>query len=377
MFLRTWMVMWKEFIQIRRDPRMLTVVALFPIILLVIYGYAINLDVKHLRLAVCDLDRTHVSRDFISIFVNNEYFDLVRIIFSPREIDSLLDRGSAKAVLVIPKGFARDIASNLDVTVQIIIDGSDSTPATTAIGYAGGMMQQFSSKVLVDAIQKKGIRTSESMIPLENRTRYWYNTELKSTNFIIPGLIAVILMMLSTLLTSMTVVRERERGTIESLIVSPIRPVELMMGKLIPYVIIAFLDVIMVLAAALFIFEVPLKGDLTLVLALSGIFLTAALGIGLLVSTLASTQQMAMTVALIGSQLPTVLLSGFIFPIASMPVFIQWVTTLIPATHFVKILRGIFLKGSGIQVLLVPSIALFSIGSIIIFLCAVSFKKKL
>jgi len=187
----------------------------------------------------------------------------------------------------------------------------------------------------------------------------------------------VILMMLSTLLTSMTVVRERERGTIESLIVSPIRPVELMMGKLIPYVIIAFLDVIMVLAAALFIFEVPLKGDLTLVLALSGIFLTAALGIGLLVSTLASTQQMAMTVALIGSQLPTVLLSGFIFPIASMPVFIQWVTTLIPATHFVKILRGIFLKGSGIQVLLVPSIALFSIGSIIIFLCAVSFKKKL
>jgi len=261
--------------------------------------------------------------------------------------------------------------------VQILIDGTDSTSATTGMGYASGMIQQFSSKIMVESIQKYGIRTTDAMIPIDNRLLYWYNPELKSTNFIIPGLIAVILMMLSALLTSMTVVREMERGTIESLIVSPVKPVELIVGKLIPYVFIAFCDVIIVIFASKFVFEVPLRGSPVLVMVLSCFFLISALGIGLLISTLAPTQQIAMTAAVIGSQLPTILLSGFIFPISNMPQALQTITSFIPATHFVKILRNIFLKGSGVSALVFPITALLLLSTAIISACILNFKKRL
>ncbi|MFZ2959375.1 MAG: ABC transporter permease [Candidatus Ozemobacteraceae bacterium] len=377
MLLRTWMIVWKELLQIRRDPRMLIVVIVIPVLMLILYGYAINLDVNHLAFAVLDDDRSDQSREFVGAFENSGYFDIVAHPHDRREAEEMLDRGNARAVLFIPPTFARDLAAGNSAQVQLLVDGSDSTTANTAIGYVSAIVRERSTMVTLDWLRKAGKNPERTFIPVDHRVRYWYNPELKSPNFLVPGLIAVILMMLAALLTSMTVIRERERGTIEALISTPIRPIELMVGKLIPYVLIAFCDVIMVTFVSMVIFGVPLRGNPFLLLALSGVFLTAALGIGLLISTNAPSQQMAMMVALLVAQLPTVLLSGFIFPITSMPKDIQWLTSLIPATHFIRILRGIFLKGSGIDVLWKPALFLLAIGVVTLALSAARFKKKL
>lgn len=377
MFLRTWMIIWKEFIQIVRDWRTLAVVVVLPLVMLVLYGYAINLDVKHVRLAVYDQDRSQASRDLIGAFSRGEYFDINAYLNGYDEVTDALDRGRAKAALVIPATFSEDLASGREAQVQLIIDGSDSTSASTAIGYAGAMVEQQSKKIAVAALQRFGLQVSGDVIPVEARLRAWYNPELKSTNFIVPGLISVILMLLSALLTSMTVVRERERGTIEALVVSPVMPYELMLGKLLPYVMIAFFDVILVIGAGRLLFHVPLVGSPALVLALSAVFLTASLGIGLLVSVLSRNQQTAMTSAMLTTLLPSVLLSGFIFPIRAMPTVIQWLTVLIPARHFLVILRSIFLKGSGFGMLWQPALVLLVFGLLMLGLCSVRFRKKL
>ena len=376
MLLRTWMIIWKEFVQISRDARTLAIVVLLPVMLLVIYGYAINLDVNHLRLAVYDQDNSYQSRDLIGAFSHGEYFDIVASVRSNRAVTEALDDGLAKAVLVIPPTYARDLASNRVAEVQLLVDGSDSTTSSTAIGYANAIVQQQSAKITVAALQRRGI-TPPAAAPIDARFRYWYNPELRSTNFIVPGLVAVILMMLSALLTSMTVVRERERGTIEQLVVSPVMPSELMIGKLLPYVIIAFFDVILVIAAGRLLFGVPLKGSPALVLALSAVFLTAALGIGLLISVLSHNQQTAMTLAFMTTLLPSILLSGFIFPIRAMPVVLQIITNLIPARHFLVILRAIFLKGSGFVLVWKPALVLLIYGLVVLTLSAKRFHKKL
>ena len=376
MLLRTWMIIWKEFVQISRDARTLAIVVLLPVMLLVIYGYAINLDVNHLRLAVYDQDNSYQSRDLIGAFSHGEYFDIVASVRSNRAVTEALDDGLAKAALVIPPTYARDLASNRVAEVQLLVDGSDSTTSSTAIGYANAIVQQQSAKITVAALQRRGI-TPPAAAPIDARFRYWYNPELRSTNFIVPGLVAVILMMLSALLTSMTVVRERERGTIEQLVVSPVMPSELMIGKLLPYVIIAFFDVILVIAAGRLLFGVPLKGSPALVLALSAVFLTAALGIGLLISVASHNQQTAMTAALLTTLLPSILLSGFIFPIRAMPVALQWLTSLVPARHFLVILRAIFLKGSGLSTVCGPATVLLVYGLVVLALSSWHFKKRL
>ena len=376
MLLRTWMIIWKEFVQISRDARTLAIVVLLPVMLLVIYGYAINLDVNHLRLAVYDQDNSYQSRDLIGAFSHGEYFDIVASVRSNRAVTEALDDSLAKAVLVIPPTYARDLASNRVAEVQLLVDGSDSTTSSTAIGYANAIVQQQSAKITVAALQRRGI-TPPAAAPIDARFRYWYNPELRSTNFIVPGLVAVILMMLSALLTSMTVVRERERGTIEQLVVSPVMPSELMIGKLLPYVIIAFFDVILVIAAGRLLFGVPLKGSPALVLVLSAVFLTAALGIGLLISVASHNQQTAMTAALLTTLLPSILLSGFIFPIRAMPVVLQIITNLIPARHFLVILRAIFLKGSGFALVWRPALILLICGLVVLTLSAKRFHKKL
>ncbi|OPZ86299.1 MAG: Inner membrane transport permease YbhS [bacterium ADurb.Bin429] len=377
MLQRIRMIMWKEFVQISRDARMLGVVIVLPVLMLVLYGYAINFDVKHLPLAIYDQDRSQASRELISAFAQSDYFDVVASLQSYPEVTQALDRGQATVVLVIPTTYDADLAAGRTTAVQVLVDGSDSTTASTAIGYAQAMVQQHSAQIAVQALQGTGLNTSGASLPVDNRVRYWYNPELKSTNFIIPGLIAVILMMLAALLTSMTVVRERERGTIESLIVSPVMPVELMLGKLIPYVVIAFFDVVLVMVASVLLFRIPLVGSPVLVLVLSGIFLTAALGIGLLISTVATSQQFAMTVAVMATQLPSVLMSGFLFPINSMPPKVQLLTNLIPATHFIKILRAVFLKGSSLADLWQPTLFLLLIGGLMLGLSALRFQKKI
>jgi len=376
MLLRTWMIIWKEFVQISRDARTLAIVVLLPVMMLVIYGYAINLDVNHLRLAVYDQDNSYQSRDLIGAFSHGEYFDVVASVRSNRAITDALDDGVVKAALIIPTTYSRNLASNRVAAVQLLVDGSDSTTSSTAIGYANAIVQQQSARITLAALQRKGI-TPPAAAPIDARFRYWYNPELRSTNFIVPGLVAVILMMLSALLTSMTVVRERERGTIEQLVVSPVMPSELMVGKIIPYVIIAFFDVILVIAAGRLLFGVPLKGSPALVLALSAVFLTAALGIGLLISVASHNQQTAMTLAFMTTLLPSILLSGFIFPIRAMPVALQIITNIIPARHFLVILRAIFLKGSGFALVWRPALVLLIYGVVVLTISAKRFHKKL
>jgi ABC-2 type transport system permease protein len=381
MLLRTWTIAWKELIQIIRDPRTLAVVVVMPLVMLVLYGYAINFDVKHVKLGVYDQDRSAVSRDLLGAFSHGERFDVAAHLTSYRQVSDALDRGMLKAVLVIPTKFAEDLARGRAAQVQLLVDGSDSTTASTAIGYAEAMMRQYSaagargaSRVQAPKGALAALRRAE---PVDLRLRFWYNPELKSSDFIVPGLIATLLMMLAGLLTSMTVVRERERGTIEQLIVSPVAPHELMIGKLLPYVAISFFDIVLVIAAGRLLFGVPMRGSAALLLLMSGVFVMAALGIGLLVSVISGSQQTAMLAAMLSTLLPSVLLSGFVFPISSMPLPIQWVTYLIPARHFLVILRGIFLKGSGLSLLWQPAVVLLVYGLVMLGLSAWRFRKRL
>jgi ABC-2 type transport system permease protein len=377
MFLRTRMIMWKEFIQISRDPRLLAVVVVIPIIMLLLYGYAINLDVRNLRLAVYDQDRSPASRELIGVFTESKYFRITEYLQSHHQVTGELDGNRAQLVLIIPPTYSHDLADGRTAQVQVLVNGSDSTTASTGIGYIGAILQQQSARVSLEALAREGVNVTRVVQPVDNRIRYWYNPELRSTNFLVPGLVAMILMMLAALLTSVTVVRERERGTIEQLIVSPVQPLELMLGKLIPYVVIAFADVLLVLLVGVYVFQVPFHGSPWLVLGISGIFVTAALGIGLLFSTIAPNQQLALLAAMLATQLPSVLLSGFIFPISSMPAFLQVFTLIIPARHFIHILRGVIMKGNSPEQIWPSALGLLILALVLLGLSAARFKKKL
>ncbi|MCC6443026.1 MAG: ABC transporter permease [Armatimonadetes bacterium] len=375
--LRTWAIARKEFIQLFRDARTLGVVILLPVVMLVLYGYAINMDVKRLRIAVLDQDRTPESRELVRTLQNSEYFRIVRYPDAPGEIDEMIERGQSQLAVVVPRGYAREIARGRRVVVQAVIDGSDSTTASIGLSYVTGALRSFSADLTLRAAARAGVTRAEALVPIDYRPRVWYNPELKSSHYIVPGLMAVILMMLSALLTSMTVVRERERGTIEQLVVSPVLPYELMLGKLIPYVAIAFVDVLFVLVVGRGLFGVPLRGSPVLLLSLSGVFLVAALGIGLLISTASGSQQSAMTVAIMVTMLPAFLLSGFVFPIWVMPPFIRAITYLIPARYYLVIVRGVFLKGVGLDALWQPALAMVAFGIVTLGLSALKFKKRL
>ncbi len=377
MWTRIRAVMRKEFIHIFRDPRTLAVVMVLPVLMLMIYGYAINLDVRHLRTAILDEDKTSISREFIRSLQHNEYFDVVQYLDRPGQIDALFARGKAKLVFVIPRGFGRDVASGRSPQVQALIDGSDSTTATIAQSYVSGFIQMTSIDYARRYARRMGLPAERLAVPIDFQPRVWYNPEMKSTHFIVPGLIAVILMQISALLTSLTIVRERERGTIEQLVVSPVMPHELMIGKIVPYVIIAFVDVLLVLASGRLLFGVPLKGSVVLLLVHSAVFLFASMGIGLLISVIARTQLVAFISAMLGTMLPSVLLSGFMFPISAMPQVLQYLTYLIPARYFIVILRGIFLKGVGPEVLWKPALSLIVFGVVALALSARRFQKRL
>lgn len=374
---RTWIIAWKECVHILRDPRTLAVVLVLPVLMLILYGYAINLDVKHVKLGVLDRDRSQASRDLVGAYSHGERFDVAAYLDDERAATEALNRGLVRAVLVIPPRYSADLAEGRRAKVQLLVDGSDSTAATTAIGYAEAIALAHSARITLEALAEMGSAGRISYPPVEARMRFWYNPELRSTNYIVPGLIAVILMMLSGLLTSMTVVREREQGTIEQLIVSPVRPHELMLGKLLPYVVIAFADVVAVIAAGRLLFHVPLVGSPVMVLGMSAIFLTAALGIGLFISTVSDSQQTAMTAAVMVTMLPSILLSGFLFPISAMPRVVQLLTNLVPARHFLVIARGVFLKGSGMDLLWRPAVVLAAFGVVMLALSALKFRKRL
>jgi ABC-2 type transport system permease protein len=362
----------KEVIQIRRDPRSLGMAFVIPMILLFLFGYALTLDVDNLKMIVYDQDRTAVSRDFLARFEESRYFSVVAAAKNYQDVEWALDSGRAQAGLVIPRNFARDLERGREVPVQALLDGSDSNTATIAISYLEAISAKYSSQILPG---RAGLARRPT--PVENRLRVWYNPELQSKNYIVPGLIAVIMMVIAALLTSLTVAREWERGTMEQLIATPVRVPELVLGKLLPYFGISFLDVALAALAGTLVFRVPFRGNAALFLALSLVFLLGALSLGMLISIKAKSQLVASQVAMVVTFLPSFLLSGFMYDIGNMPGWLQAITYAFPARYFVTILKGIFMKGIGLRMLAVEAAFLGLFAVIVTAAANRKFRKSL
>jgi ABC-2 type transport system permease protein len=337
----------KEFRQIIRDNRILGVLLFFPALMLFAFGYALNFDVKNTRMAVYDEDRSSASRDFIQQFFTSEYFVKVQTLSNKAEINDLLDGEQVRVVLVVPSSFSKDIQRGKSASVQVIVDGANSNAAATVLGYINAMIQQYSLKIMAESFMRMG--GQQVTLPIDFQPRVWYNPELKSAKFLVPGLIAFILMVTTVISTALAVVRERELGTMEQIMVSPIKPIELILGKTIPYIIISLIATAVILLFGYVLFDVSIKGSILLLSIVTLLFLVGGLGVGMLISTLVETQQLAFMIAVIVSMLPTFILSGFVFPIRNMPVIIQGVTYLIPARYFLVALRAIILKGAGLS----------------------------
>jgi len=365
----------KEFIHIRRDPRTLVIMFVLPVFQLIIFGYAVTSDIEHLPLAVFDQDRTPESRELIESYQASGSFDVACYVDSEEALTRLMDSGRVRAGLTIPAGYGESLRRTHSAQVAFAIDGSDPTIANHALSAAVTIGQAQSAEIVSEVLHRRGM-AMEQMPGLEVRTRVWYNPNMVSANYMVPALIGLILQVLTALLTAVAIVRERELGTIEQLIVTPIRPWELVMGKIVPYVLIAFWDTLEVLAVGTFWFKVPINGSVALLLALACLFLMSSLGVGLFVSTVARTQQEAMMLAFF-TLLPSVFLSGFMFPISAMPRVLQWLSKCVPLTYFLVIDRGIVLKGNSIDVLMPQVVALALFGVVILTLAAVRFRKRL
>jgi len=373
--LRLWAVARKEFIHIFRDPRSLAMAVAIPLLQLLLFGYALTLDVDNVPLVVWDQSESQASRELVSRFDGSRYFSLRLQARNYGEIERAIDSGQALVALVIPRDFARRIESASSAPVQLIVDGSDSNTATIAIGYAELLTQTYSQEVALQKIQRLGGQPMRK--PLDLRARAWFNVEMQSKNFIIPGLIAVIMNVIAALLTSLTVAREWESGTMEQLISTPVRGPELILGKLLPYFSIGMLDVLLAVLMGKFLFEVPLRGNAALVFSTAAIFLTGVLSLGILISIVTKSQLLSSQVAMIVTYLPALLLSGLVFAITNMPKPLQLITYLIPARYFVKLLRGIYLKGLGLELLALEAALLTVFGVVVLVLANAKFKKKL
>jgi ABC-2 type transport system permease protein len=373
-------VLKKEFIQLFRDKRMRIMLFLPPIVQLIVFGYAATTDVKQIRTAILDEDRTHMSREFIETFEASGYFEITHVLFSPREVDSLMDRGKVKAFIQLPKGFGSSIAVGEGTEVLIVVDGTDSSTASVVIGYASRIAKSYSEDVLVKNIEtirgkmNSGIPIRISGIELNERT--WYNEELESRNFFIPGIIGLLLTIVGVMLTSMAIVKEREMGTMEQLIVTPIKPIELIIGKLLPFAIIGYVNVALITIVGVLWFDVPFRGNIPFLLVAVGFILAPILGVGLFISTISATQQEAMMSTFLFT-FPAMLLSGFVFPIESMPAMVRVLTYLDPMRYMMNILRGIFLKGNGPWELFGDLLGLFILGVLVVGLSSFRFRKRI
>ena len=375
MFGRLFAVIKKEFRQTLRDPRMKMMILFTPFIQIIIFGYAATTDVNHIPCAIYDLDNSRQSRDLIRAFTSSKYFSVKRYIYSDDNMNELLDKSAVSTVIRINHGFARDVLGNKKPQIQLIVDGTDSNIAAVVLGYASGIVRAHSrelSSQQIDILLKR----VGSLPSVDLRTRAWFNENLLSRNFYIPGVIALIVSLMSLMLTSMAIVREKEIGTIEQLIVSPLTSAELIIGKLIPYGAIAVLEAGFVTTVGVLWFNIPVSGSILLLLFSTLIYLLVTLGVGLLISTISATQQEALMSVFLFF-FPANLLSGFIFPIKNMPVFIQYITYIDPLRYFMVILRGIFLKGVGLTILWPQLLALFIMGVIILTLSSLRFHKTL
>ena len=362
----------KEFIQIFRNSKMRAIVLIMPLVQSMVFGYAVTTDVKQVTTAVYDQAQTPDSRDLIDRFIHSGYFSVKTVIRSDREMDELLDQGKVAAILRIPPDFSGKIAAGATAAVQIIVDGTDSNTAGVVLNYAGSIIRNDAIEILRKRTDSPGRET----IGVNLKTRAWFNDNLTSRNFYVPGVIAVIVMLVTLLLTSMSVVREKEMGTMEQIVVTPITSAEFIFGKTMPSIILGFVNMIFVTLISVFWFDIPVRGSLATLFAANGFYLMTTIGIGLLISTVSDTQQQAM-MSTFFFYLPAVLLSGVMFPIANMPEVVQAFTYLNPLRYFLIIIRGIFLKGVGVAILWPQILALFVLGSLVLTLAVKRFHKNL
>jgi len=364
----------KEMRQILRDQRTLLILLFIPAFFLLLYGYALSFDIRNVSLAVQDRDRSTQSRALVSAFVNSGYFALVGYEDSDAELARLVDEGKARAILSIPAGFERDLTLKRPVTVQVVLDGDNANTAATVAGYARLLIGEFGSAQLSSVLSIPGSRLPTPVVIVE--PRIWYNPQLRSALFLVPGLIAYISMITAVVSTALSVVREKERGTMEQVRMAPVGPVSYILGKTLPYLAISFTSALLIVLAAMLLFDMPMRGSWALLMLSLALFLIGAQAQGLLISTIADTQQVAFQIALLSSMLPTMILSGFIFPIASMPAFVQGVTHIVPARYFLVSLRAIVLKGADITAFWQELVALAIFATVAMGLASLRLRRE-
>jgi ABC-2 type transport system permease protein len=363
----------KEFKHLLRDYRMLAILLLFPVFLLGIFGYAINFDVHHIKLAVYDQEYSDVTRDLVKGLINSEYFDLTGYLKSDHQLKTTLDNKLAQCIVVIPNDFSRKFYSRQVVKVQFLIDGVDGNTATIIQNYVTAALQTFGQNLTAEVLMKNG---QNNYVPIDLEARFWYNPDLQTTRFLIPGLIAMILLITAAISVSLSLVREKERGTIEQINVSPINSFELIAGKILPYLLLSLFNAAMILIVGYFLFGVEIKGSIVLLFLTTLLFLSASTGIGILVSVIADSQQVAFSIATFATLLPSVILSGFIFPIESMPLAVQILTNITPAKFFIEILRAIVIRGVGVESFWDQALYLLLFTTVIFLLSNIIYKRK-
>ena len=373
--LRIWAVARKEFLHILRDARSLAMAIAIPMLLLVLFGYALTLDVDEVPVAVWDQSESPASRELLAAFSGSRYFSFREHVRNYRELGDAIDSRRAMVGLVIPADFSRRIEARRSASVQMIVDGSDANTATLAIGYAEAVVEGYSQSVAVSQMER--VRGRRPVPPLEVRSRVWFNAELEGRNYIIPGLIAVIMMVIAATLTSGTIAREWERNTMEQIISTPLQGRELILGKLLPYFALGLFDVLLAFLMGKYLFAVPFRGSVALLFLCAAFFLVGALALGILISIVARTQLLANQLAMLATFLPAFLLSGFLFAIRNMPDVLQWVTYLVPARYFITLLRGVYLKGIGLEILAAETLLLMLFGTLLVLLATRKFQKKL
>jgi ABC-2 type transport system permease protein len=364
----------KELRQIQRDRRTLLILVFVPALFLLLYGYALNFDIRNIDLAVEDQDGSTASRELIAAFTNSGYFTYAGAAHSQRELDWLIDTNAARAALVIPSGYGRDLRNRVPARVQVVVNGDNANTASAVVGYAGAIVAEAGAQMLALAAGGGGGGTPRALVGFEPRV--WYNPQLRSALFLVPGLIAYISMITAVISTSLAVVREKERGTMEQIRMAPVSPLAFVIGKTIPYSVIAFVSAVLIVLVSMALFGLPQNGPWWLLFLTIALFLVGAQGQGLLISTVASTQQVAFQLALLSSFLPTFILSGFIFPITSMPAAVQAITHIVPARYFVSALRSVVLKGTNIDVVWTQLVALVIFASVMLGLSALRLKRE-
>lgn len=362
----------KEFLQVLRNPKMRAIVLVMPLVQSMVFGYAVTTDVKQVPTAIYDQAETPQSRELIARFVRSGYFSVEAVLTSERQMDEVLDSGQAAAVIRIPAAFGGQVAAAETAAVQIVVDGTDSNTARVVLNYAGTIVRTHALE-----LQQRRLPGAVTQSPGVNlQTRAWFNENLTSRNFYVPGVIAAIVMLVTLLLTSMSVVREKEMGTMEQIVVTPITPLEFILGKTMPSIVLGFANMMIVTLISVFWFDIPVRGSVLTLLVANAFYLMSTIGVGLLISTVSDTQQQAM-MSTFFFYFPAILLSGFMFPIANMPEVVQYFTYLNPLRYFLVIIRGVFLKGIGVAVLWPQMAALFLLGGAVLAMAVKKFRKTL